>query len=130
MSGEVRTSLEATRERLERWRREHGGKGHWIPDELWREAVEAAQSSGIETTARALRLNAGRLRDRMRRCEAEEGVPGREEAAMFVELGALGGFRGVIETVGKEGQRMRMEVTGPGPIDVAGVCRAFFGSRP
>lgn len=130
MSGEVRKSLEATRERLEMWRREHGGKGHWIPDELWMEAVGAAQSSGIETTARVLRLNAGRLRDRMRRSEGGECGPGREEAAMFVELGALGGFRSVIETVGKDGQRMRIEITGPGPVDVAGVCRAFFGSRP
>lgn len=130
MSGEVRKSLEATRERLEKWRREHGGKGHWIPDELWMEAVEAAQKSGIETTARVLRLKAGRLRDRMRRSEAGESGPGREEAAMFVELGALGGFRSVIETLGKDGQRMRIEITGPGPVDVAGVCGAFFGRRP
>ncbi len=126
MSGEVTKGLEVTRERLDRWRREQGGKGRWIPEELWKEAVDAAQSNGIESTARALRLNVDRLRERMSRSEARGAVRSEPET-VFVEMGALCNWRSVMECLGRDGQRLRIEITGPGPVDAAGVCRAFFG---
>lgn len=128
MSRADATALSATREKLERWRKEHGGRGCWIPGELWDEAVEVARESGVEATAQALRLNGERLQNWMSRQERKEIVKSEPETE-FVEMGPLCNWRTVVELVGRDGEQMRIEVTGPNPVDVAGLFRTFW-SRP
>ena len=57
--------LMAVQRRVEAWRRRGGGgRGSRIPEELWNEAVEVAQVAGVHATARALRFNYERLKER------------------------------------------------------------------
>jgi hypothetical protein len=133
VQGRKRTKdLEAVREALTDWRRRHGGRGRPIPESLWSEAAEVARVGGVAETARALRVDAVRL---ARRVVGEgEGAPRRmEESARFVEVGGLelGGPRrlAVVELVGREGDRVRVEVVdGAGSaVDLVALARAFWG---
>jgi hypothetical protein len=56
--------LESLQARLTQWREEHGGRGRRIPEPLWIEAAEVAREEGVETTARHLRLNRDKLKER------------------------------------------------------------------
>jgi hypothetical protein len=132
VQGRKRTKdLEAVREALTDWRRRHGGRGRPIPESLWSEAAEVARVSGVAATARALRVDATRL---ARRVVGEgESAPRRmEESATFVEVGGLelGGPRrlAVVELVGREGDRVRVEVVdGAGSaVDLVALARAFW----
>jgi hypothetical protein len=53
------------RKRLDKWRKEHGGRGRRIPEELWADAAEVASVEGVEITARRLRLSRDRLEERV-----------------------------------------------------------------
>lgn len=76
--------LEVAVQQVDRWRR--GRDRGRMPLALWRLAAEAAASSGVEATATRLRLDADRLRDRMRAFGLGE-EPGLASAS-FVELPA------------------------------------------
>jgi hypothetical protein len=119
------------RRHLEDWRREHGGRGVRIPGKLWAEAVGVARTDGLFKTAKALRLEHSRLKVRARVVEGREGAsdPGPETA--FVEVGfeSLGSSRTVMEFVGRDGDRMRIDVTSSSPVDVVGLSRAFWGRQ-
>jgi hypothetical protein len=81
--------LGRTRRRLERWRERYGGPGQAIPQEFWDEAVAVARVEGVDATARALRLDRGRLERRM----ASSGSGSDERGIArggFVELDARG----------------------------------------
>lgn len=130
MSGEQSGAMAKARQHLDRWRKEHGGRGVRIPDEFWREAVGVARTNGLWQTARELRLEYGRLKARVGAAEGREVIsdgPG----TTFVELGVghLGGSRTVVEFVGRDGDRMRIDVTGPSAVDVVGVSRAFWSRQ-
>ena len=56
-----KTDLETTRDALTNGRRQHDGPGRRIPERFWNEARELARLHGVGETARALRLNPGRL---------------------------------------------------------------------
>jgi len=56
--------LSALRERVGAWRKQGGGRGSRIPDQLWEEAVRVARSSGLYATARAGHFNYQRLKER------------------------------------------------------------------
>jgi hypothetical protein len=116
---------------LEGWRRAHGGRGVRIPEEVWERAVEVARGEGLSRTARALGVDAERLRARMGvTAGRDEDRDGRARAA-FVEVGVggLGGTRTVVELVGRKGEQMRIDVVGPGAVDVVGLARAFWSGR-
>lgn len=127
--------LEATREALASWRRRHGGRGRPIPESLWLMAADVARVSGVAETARALRLDATRLGRRVEgKAEiAARGIEEIEESRRFVELGglALGEPRkvAVVELVGREGDRVRVEVPGGAgsAVDLVALARAFWG---
>jgi hypothetical protein len=128
-------SLEETRAALERWRRAHGGRGRPIPLALWTEAAEVARTNGVGATARALRVDAGKL-GRLARGAAPGSPPNAAEPSTFVALEGLGlrtareGRTAVLELVGRDGDRVRLEVVGDaGAIDVAGLARAFWSRR-
>lgn len=123
--------LEATREALASWRRMHGGRGRPIPAALWSDAADVARAHGVTETARALRLDPRKLAKLAEDSAAQSVV----EAAGFVELGGLGlGERreppkAVLELVGREGDRVRVEIVGDagGVVGLVALARAFWG---
>src|ERR1700729_4634357 len=111
--------LDTTRAALASWRRLHGGRGRPIPAALWSDAADVSRANGVDKTARALRLNPGKLaklaEDRGRAESAPRSVV---ERSGFVEVGGFGLGEPcerrtlVLELVGREGDRVRVEVVG------------------
>ena len=125
--------LEAAREALASWRRTHGGRGRPIPPALWSTAADVARGAGVPEVARALRLDAGKL---ARLVEGGGEAPrSGVEPADFVELGCLelgtprAPRRTVLELVGHEGDRVRVEVGDDGGVDFVAIARAFWSRR-
>jgi hypothetical protein len=56
--------IDEVRTRFENWRQTRRGKAR-IPDELWSAAVEVARRDGVNQTAAALHLDAGKLKRSM-----------------------------------------------------------------
>ena len=117
--------MRGVRRRLQRWRRSYGGPGRRIPEEFWQMAVGLARVEGVEATARALRLDAGRLGERVG--APPEAATAKMGPLEYIEIGAseVGLTRQgtSIEVVTVGGDRLRIEVEGT--VDVAGVVRAF-----
>ena len=125
------SGLGRTRRRLERWRRRYGGPGRAIPDELWDEAVALARVEGVAATARALGLDQGRLERRMASSGSVLDSMGRASDG-FVEIDARGlcaPGQTVVRLEGRDGERLQIEWSSAGALDVAELIRAF-GSRP
>jgi len=127
MSEASSRELAAVRQRVERWREDHGGRGSRIPEDLWDEAAGLARVAGLWATARALRLNYDRLKSRVVVKAGKGRVAGRQESG-FVDLGMgqLCGGQTVLEMMGRGGERMRIEVTGVSTVDVVGLTRTFW----
>jgi hypothetical protein len=148
--------LREARRRIERWRRERTSRKEAIPEQVWSAAVAAARADGIWSTSRALRLEFNRLKARVgakgnaltraRSATAEStgrcGVGGRAEIhrePAFVEVvldpareadpaGAVG--KAVIELMGRQGERMRIEIAGSTAVDVLGLSQTFWSRQP
>jgi hypothetical protein len=128
-----RPQIDGARQRLERWRREHGGTGRAIPEELWDEAARVAQAEGIAETARALRLDRYRLARRAE-VEAETDVEVEADAstgAGFVELSASrlclsAPARTVVRLEGRDGERVTVEFDDEPRVDVVALSKAFW----
>jgi hypothetical protein len=126
--------LKTVRESLAIWRRSHGGPGRPIPAALWSDAADVARTTGVTETARALRIDPGRLA-KLVEDRAEGALRSAAAPATFVELGSLGvgalreAGKVVIELVGREGDRVRVELVGDGGrgVDVVALARAFWG---
>jgi len=119
--------LESLRERLERWRAEHGGRGRRIPDELWAEAMEVAGEDGVERTAGVLRLDRERLGDLVTESKRWRN-DGREEKAKFIEVELPKVCdRGctMISLIGGDGEEMRI-IDMAGDVDVQALAQAFW----
>jgi hypothetical protein len=125
-----RKDLDRTREALANWRRLHGGRGRPIPTALWSEAADVAGASSVAEVAQALRLDPRKLATLVAG-RAEHAPRSGVERAQFVELGGfdLGERReqgkAVLELVGREGDRVRVEVVG-GVVDLVALARAFW----
>lgn len=122
--------LEAVRRVLTDWRRRHGGRGRPIPAALWSDAADVARAGGVAETARALRLDPTKLA-KLAEGLAESAPRSVVEPAGFVELGGLGlaePRKAVLELVGREGDRVRVELIGDagGGVDVVALARAFW----
>src|SRR2546425_13077308 len=78
-SPDIPRNMRKVYRRFERWRSAHTGRLP-IPERLWAAAAELAREHGIFTTAKALRLEYGKLKQRV---EAEgPAAKGREEKAL------------------------------------------------
>ena len=122
--------LSTLRERVEQWRTCRTKRTR-IPEELWTAAVTVARVEGLYATSRATRFNYYSLKDRLALTETEprQGRCETIETATFVEIegGQLGGGgKTVVELVGRRGGRMRIDVSGPSPVDVVGLAQAFW----
>ena len=73
--------LAEARRSFEHWRRSRRTRRDRIPERLWRMAVEAAVTGGVGATARQLRLNPRKLKERMPAAEPAA----RQEQPQFVE---------------------------------------------
>jgi hypothetical protein len=125
------SQIESTRERLERWRREHGGTGRSIPEEFWEEAARVARAEGIAVTARALRLDRYRLARRADvEIERDTGAEaGTGAGGGFVELSASRlclSARTVVRLEGRDGERITVEFEGAAGVDVVALAKAFW----
>lgn len=130
--GARRNVLRGAQRRLVAWRARHGGRGRAIPAEFWSEAVVLARAEGVERTARELGLDRRRL---ARLVESESAEPTRvtvvESPAQveFVELDAeMVCARGqtIVELEGRDGERVRVEMSGASAADVLAMARAFW----
>jgi len=123
---QVRLRFEAWRERIGG----RGGRGKPIPEVLWSEAVDVARIEGASATARALRLNATRLVERMGAAEPEKSTG----ASDFVELDVAGLWRSdrmhtVLRFMGRDGERLRIDVTNAKAVDLVDVALAFWSRQ-
>lgn len=96
-----------------------------MPAELWADAVEVARVEGAAVTARALRLDRGRLEARMKGDGATIGT----EAPSFVELDASGlglSSKTVVRFVSRDGERMEIELGAATTLDVDALAETFW----
>ena len=125
--------LDTTREALASWRRSYGGRGRPIPAALWSDAADVARANGVAETARALRLDPRKLA-KLAEGGAASAPRSVVEPARFVELGGFGLGEPrepravVLELVGREGDRVRVEVAGGagGAVELVALARAFW----
>ncbi len=125
--------LDTTREALASWRRSYGGRGRPIPAALWSDAADVARASGVAETARALRLDPRKLA-KLAEGRAESAPRSVVEPAGFVELRGLGLGEPraprtvVLDLVGREGDRVRVEVVGGAgtAVELVALARAFW----
>jgi len=124
---------------FERWRSAHTGRLP-IPKGLWAAAVELARQHGVFPTAKALRLEYGKLKQlveaagpvaRSRRAKAPTAAPRHARSTApptFVELltsPAAGLAECLIELEGRRG-KMRIQWKGTTAPDLGGLSRAFW----
>jgi hypothetical protein len=123
-AGGASSGLGRVRRSIEHWRHHHGGPGRPIPAGLWDEAVAVARIEGVDATARALRLDRGRLALRVARA-AESLTHDEAASGEFVEIDARGLCAGqtVVRMVGRDGERLELTA---GVVDVIDLARAFW----
>jgi transposase-like protein len=103
-----------------------------MPEDLWREAVALARREGVSPVARALGVDCGTLRERVRRTAAG-GCGGAARSAGFVEVeGApvVGGSTAagaVVDMTRADGTRVTVELAPGVAVDVLGLAAALLG---
>ncbi len=125
----VSAQLNEVQRRVERWRERGGGKGTRMPEDLWQAAAEVARVEGLYSTSRALRVEYRRLKQRV---TSPAAISTTRESSSFVELGMsqlCGVCKTVIEVCGREGDRMRVEVTGTPTVDIVGLTQTLLSQR-
>ena len=119
--------LERARQRFERWRRTRKGHSR-IPDSLWAVAVKGARRFGLHPASRALRLDYMVLKRRLEADAAGPALPRTGAPPNFVELLPVGkGARPecVVELEDPSGARIRIELNGIAPSDLAALTRSL-----
>lgn len=81
MRRSIGKSMAGVRQRIEAWRQRRRKRGA-MPRSLWAAAVRIARTEGVYTTARALRIDFGALRERVEQAAASPEEP----PAGFIEL--------------------------------------------
>jgi len=128
---DVPKELERVRQRFEQWRQLPRRRGRRrIPERLWRAAVDVAGKHGAYMTARALRLDYRRLKDRLTGAgQHQRGDPSDGRGASFVELMAPalgGGTECVVELEDDRGARMRIQLKGAVPPELVALAKALW----
>ena len=124
----ISTALESVQRRFEQWRGRHRSRAR-IPDRLWAAAVQAAGTSGIHRTAKALRVDYYSLKRRVQQAAAVSQVPPRGDVGSFIELTTAppGGFcRCDVEWESVGGAKMRVHLNSLQMPDLAALSRSFW----
>jgi len=142
-SPDIPNSMRKVCRRFERWRSAHTGHRLPIPKRLWAAAAELAREHGVFPTAKALRLEYGKLKQlveaagpvaRSRGAKAPAAAPRRARStapSAFVELltsPAAGLAECLIELEGRRG-KMRIQWKGTTAPDLGGLSRALWESK-
>ena len=121
--------------RFERWRSAHTGRLP-IPERLWAAATELAREHGVFPTAKALRLEYGKLKQRVEavvpaakaRAAVSRRTRSRPRPPTFVELLAprpVSSQECRVELEGPRG-RMRIEFKGVATAELVALSRALW----
>jgi hypothetical protein len=126
---EMSAELREAEQQFGEWRGSHTGRRP-IPHALWALAVRIGRDHEAYRTARALRLDSGKLMKRIRAtaAEAESALRPKAAPATFLELMAPASPQRcecVIEVEGRRG-RMPIEWKGPGAPDLASLSRLLW----
>ena len=142
-SPDIPNSMRRVYRRFERWRSAHTGRRVPIRKGLWGAAAELARQHGVFPTAKALRLEYGKLKQlveaagpvaRNRGAKAPAAAPRRARSTAppaFVELltsPAAGLAACLIELEGRRG-KMRIQWKGTTAPDLGGLSRALWESK-
>lgn len=131
-----RDDVEQVRRRWAEWRSTHAVRSR-LPEELWAAAVELVQRDGIDATARALDVDkpslrkwAGRLNPTPSQAVRRKPLPKRRANVLptFVELLASGSGTGtscLVEVESQRGAKLRLELKGIQPSELAELIRVF-----
>ena len=111
--------------RVERWRRQGGGRGSRIPEKLWSEAVAVSRVSGLHATAKALHFNYENLKQRARRKARQPSKQETEFVAVRLPQVASG-LKVLIDLAGQDGEQVRIELSGGSAMDVVALADAFW----
>jgi hypothetical protein len=141
-SPDIPPNMQKVLRRFERWRSAHTGRLP-IPKRLWTAAIELAREHGVFQTAKALRLEYGKLKQLLESTGAVK-KPGTTKVMVksrrarsvappdFVELlaspTAAAVSECVIELEGRRG-KMRIQWKGTTAPDLGGLGRAFWESQ-
>jgi hypothetical protein len=126
MEHKIPVELAKVRHDLERWRQQQPCQRAMIPESFWAEAVQLAGKYGVSRTARALRLHYGRLK---RLVAAGTPVAPAEAPPEFLEWIAPAAVRGadcVLELEARQGGKLRLEIKGVPPAELATLVRALI----
>lgn len=128
----TRGAVQQLRLALEKWRREYSAPTA-IPDEIWSRAARLAAEQGVGTVARELGLHYGKLKRLTEALGPNEGSA--ESSVTFVEVRpALVQGEGnvsassvtcVLELESCSGSRMRANLIGASPLDLAVMFREY-----
>lgn len=134
------SELVALQRQVQRWRQQRESTKSRVPEAIWREAARVAGIEGVNATAQALRFNYYDLKKRVQAVQHEAKLATKpvEHAermtdATFVQLevgappqAATGSGRVVVELTGPRGERMRIEASDGGGLDMASMVQAFW----
>jgi hypothetical protein len=143
-SSDIPQNMQRVLRRFERWRGAHAGRLP-IPERLWVAAVRLAREHGVFHTAKALRLEYGKLkrllesaspavksrRTKGRRGARRGGARSFAPPPAFVELmttPTAGLSECLIELEGRRG-KMRIQWKGTSAPDLGGLSRALWESK-
>jgi len=142
-SPDISPKMRKVLNRFERWRSAQTGRLP-IPKRLWTAAVELAREHGVFHTAKALRLEYGKLKQLLESSGAVKRSGARKTAVVksrrarseappaFMELlaspTAAAVSEGLIELEGRRG-KMRIQWKGTAAPDLGGLGRAFWESQ-
>lgn len=123
----ISARLDRVRRRLTLWRAQGGGRGHRIPEDLWAAAGDVARAEGVYEVSQVLRLDYTRLKQWAAQTASAQ-VAGADVGFVELSAGPLSGTgQAVIEVMGRDGDRVRMEFCGRPQLDVAGLVKAVLG---
>lgn len=120
-----REELAAAQRSFEQWRRSRRTRRERIPERLWQMAVEAAVIRGVGATARQLRLNPRKLKERMPAAELAAG----QTPPHFVEWPWVEGTalpECVLEAEAPGGTKLRIHLKATATLQAAALGRMLW----
>ena len=126
-AADLQDDLEQLRRRFEEFRNTQPARSR-LPETLWVAAAELAKRHGVNSTARALRLDYAGLRKRVKNQEQpkRKRIPAQPPTFMeFVAPGAQAVTNCTVEVESTQGGKLRLELKAVATTELANLIRAF-----